>query len=455
MTVGLAAALGAVVVAQTACLAFAGGARRDPRLPLIAVLFLAPIAISLWLPVGEGRVAYAAAAVVSLPALLVADHRHRATLRGTLAPFARHPFAPFAALYAAAAFFGLCWGIARGNDLLLAFGQAWTAALFLIGFCWVAPRLRALATPRFWLWFALAIAALSLPAIVELAVSLIAHPDVFERAIAKTDFYAFVCVLLAVGVVAPRRPALKAALAGFFALVTLVTFTRSYWLGAAVGCAILAGLALRAGPRLPSARTAAVAAAVLVAFLGAVVLSPIGGFARDRVTQTHRGGDDISVDVRSLELSAAVRQIERSPVTGIGSGGEYPSVYQTTGSTIAYGGTNFIHNAYVYFPLKYGVLGFATLVALALGLVQCLVGALRSAPTSGPADRTWVAAVVAVLAASATAPNLIDPIYSMFCGAIVGLAGMAVEPSTAVAPASAPVETDRDRQRPEAVPAWA
>jgi O-antigen ligase len=453
MSPGVAAALVAVVIAQGACLIVAGCARRDVRLPLVAVLFLTPLAISLWLPVDQGRVAYAAAAVVSLPALLLADHRRRASLRATLDPLARHPFAPFAALYAAAAFFGLCWGIARGNDLLQAFGQAWTAALFLVGFCWIAPRLRELATPRFWLWFVVGIGALSAPALVDLTVALAQHPDVFNRAIAKTDFYAFVCVLIAVGVAAPRRPAVKSALAGFFAFVTLVTFTRSYWLGAAVGCAVLLGLALRDGPRLPSARTAATGAAVLAVFAGTVLLSPLGGFARDRVAQTQRGGDDISVDVRSLEITAALNQIERTPLSGIGSGGEFPSAYQTTGSTVAYGQTNFVHNAYVYFPLKYGILGFAALVALALGLVQCVVAALRSARATAPTDRTWVAVGVAVLVASVTAPNLIDPLYSMFCGAVIGLAGMVVAPAPALARAPAPA--DPDRQRAEAVPAWA
>ena len=453
MTIEVAAALLAVIVVQGVCLAVAASARRDPRLVLIAVLFLTPIGISLWVPVDQGRVAYAAAAVVSLPALLIADHRYGATLRGTLAPLARHPLAPFAALYAAAAFFGLCFGIVRGNDLAQAFGQAFTAALFLIGFVWLAPRLRALATPRFWLWFALAIAALTMPGVVDLAISLVQEPDVFSRVIAKTDFYAFVCALIAIGVLAPRRPVLGWTLAGFFALVTLVTFTRSYWLGVAVGCALLFVFVLRNRPRLPSARTAGVGAAVLVVVGSAVLVSPIGGFARDRVTQTERGGSDLSVDVRSLEIEAAVRQIERSPLAGVGSGGEYISTHQTGGSTVAYGGTNFVHNAYVYFPLKYGILGFAALIALAIGLVQLAVAAIRAARGGDLAELTWVAAFIAVLAVSATAPNLVDPLYAMFCGAIAGLAGMAAEPVAADAPA--PALAEPDRQRAEAVPAWA
>jgi hypothetical protein len=453
MMLGVVAAVLAVVAIQSVCLVVAGSMRRDPRLPLIAVTFLTPLFIGLWLPVDQGRVAYAAAAVVGLPALLIADHRGGATLRATLAPLARNPFGPFALLYAAAAFVGLLWGVVRGNDLVLAVGQAWTAALFVIGFCWLAPRLRELATPRFWTWFLVGIAVLSLPGVVELAISLAQNPDVFDRVIAKTGFYSFVCLLLAVGLVVPHKPAAGWALAGFFALVALVTFTRSYWLGAAVGCAVLLVLALRARPRLPNARTTGVAAAVLAVVVAAVALSPIGGFAVDRVTQTQHDSADISVDVRGLELSAALRQVERSPFLGVGSGGEFVSAHQTSGDTVAYGPTNFIHNAYVYFPLKFGILGFAALVALAIGLAQCALRALRSARGGAPGELTWVAALVAVLAASATAPNLVDPIPALFCGALAGLAGLAVEPAQAAA--REPAATEPEPRRPEAVPAWA
>jgi FtsH-binding integral membrane protein len=447
---GLAAALFALVVALAACFRVAFG-QRDGRLFLIAVAFLAPLAIALWLPVAEGRLAFAAATVVSLPALLVAERRRGTRLRPPLELFTRNPFAPFAALYVLAALFGLWWAIARGNDLLLAFAQTWTAALFAIGFVWLGPRLRALATPRFWLLFSIATAVLTLPALIDLVASLAADPGTFDRVIAKTDFYAFVCLLLALGLVAPIKPLAGTALAGFFGLVTLATFTRSYWLAATVGVTLLIGLVLRARPRLPSARTATVTAAVTAVFAGIVLASPLGGFAQDRLANTQRGSVDLAVDVRSLELSAAIDQIERSPLTGIGSGGKFAAVYQTSADTIAYGGTNFVHNAYVYFPLKFGVLGFAALVALAFGLAQVVAGLLRSA-LNRPADRTWVAVAFALLAASVTAPNLVDPLYSMFCGAALALAGMASESALARAPVRTPA--DKERPRSEAVPIW-
>jgi hypothetical protein len=447
----VAAALLAVAVIQGACLLAAAALRRDVRLVLIAVTFLTPLLVSLWLPVDQGRVAYAAAAVVGLPALLIADHRAGATVRATLGPVARTPFAPFAVLYAAAASFGLLYGMARGNDVVQVVGQTWTAALFLVGFCWFAPRLRELATPRFWVWFALAVAVLSLPGLADLAISLAQNPDVFDRVLAKTDFYAFVCLLLAVGLVAPRKPALGWALAGFFAVVTLVTFTRSYWLGAAVGCMVLAVAAVHVRPKLPSGRTAALGASVLAILVAAVAVSPIGGFAVDRVTQTHRGSGDTSVDLRGLELNAAVRQVRETPFAGIGSGGEFWSAHATSSSATAYGRVNFVHNAYVYFPLKFGVLGLAAVVALLVGLAQCGWAALRPGSAATLADRTWVAVFGAVLAASVTAPNLVDPLYSLFCGALAGVAGLAV---ARPAPAGAPARVGTPA-RVEGEPAWA
>jgi O-antigen ligase len=362
----------------------------------------------------------------------------------TLAALARHPFAPFALLYAAAASFGLCWGIARGNDLVQGAGQTLTAVLFLVGFCWAAPRLHALATARFWMWFLVAVAALSVPGLLSLASKLAADPDQFVRFLVKTDFYAFVGLLIAIAVAAPRRPAARWWLAGFFALLTLVTFTRSYWLGAAVGLVLLGLMSVRDrhGLRVPRLRSIAI-----VAGLAALVAaSPIGGFARDRVTSPRAGGDT-SADQRGLELSAAIRQIEQTPFAGVGSGGEFTSVHQTSDSTTAYGPINFTHNAYLYFPLKFGLLGFAAVVALLIGLVQCAWTAMRPGGTTALADRAWLAVLAAILAASLTAPNLVDPLYSTFCGAVAGLAGLALAPR--------PESAVGDRSRAESEPAWA
>jgi hypothetical protein len=459
VSAGVPALLTGLLVVGVVCTVAAARASRDVRLPLVATLFLAPVAVSLWIPVAGGRVAFAAAGVVSVPALLVADRRHGETLRGTLAPLARHPFAPFAVLYAAAAAFGVCWGIARGNDPLLCAGQGWTAALFLIGFCWAAPRLGSLATPRFWLLFLAGVAALSLRGLVYYTVALAEHPTNFVRFLPKTDFYAFTGVVIALGVLAPRRPAVKVAAAAAFGLLTVASFTRSYWLGAAVGCVLLALLAARHPPRLsrPRPLTVAAGAAVLALTAAALALSPLGGFAIDRVSMTQRDSVDISVDVRSLELDAALRQIARTPITGVGSGGEFTAVHQTSGSTVAYGPTNFVHSAYVYFPLKYGVLGFAAVIGLVLGLLRCVRRAVSRRRARSIADLTWLAVLAAILAASATAPNLVDPIYSLFCGAIAGLAGLALQDDPVPAPAPEPPSApDVPDQQPSPVAAaWA
>jgi O-antigen ligase len=413
-------------------IAAAGRFVSDLRLPAIATLFLAPLAVSLVVGVSQGRVAYAAAAVAAVPVLWYADRQHGETLRGTLAPLLWHPLAPFAALYGAAAAFGLLWGVARGNDLLACFGQTFTAALFLLGFCWAAPRINALATGRFWLWLMAGLAVLSIPPIVHFATVMADYPGVFVRLLGKTAFYGFVCVILALGVLRRERPWLIAAAIAFFGLLTVGSYTRSYWLGGLVGLILLGGFAVRSHareirrhPQLLAAGVAALAVAV-----AGVAVSPLGRLAAERVAMTKVSATDVSLEVRSYESRAVLRQIRETPFTGVGSGGEFTSLHQTSGSNIAYGETNFTHNAYLYFPLKFGVLGLAALIALAAGVARCLRGCLRRERALPLASQTYVAALMGIMVAAVTAPNLVDPLYSTFCGAIAGLAGMALaEPS--------------------------
>jgi O-antigen ligase len=162
----------------------------------------------------------------------------------------------------------------------------------------------------------------------------------------------------------------------------------------------------------------------LIAAVAAIVASPAGGLVRERIASSHRGSGDLSIDVRAFELTAATRQVRMAPFLGIGSGGQFRSLYQSDPTHVAYGATNFVHSAYVYFPLKFGLLGFATVFALVGGVLAAFVAALKRAAARGLRELVFVCVLAVVLTASATAPNLVDPTYSLFCGLIACLAGL-------------------------------
>lgn len=403
--------------------------RRDLRLASFALMAGVPLAVGLLLP-GADKAIVAGAGVAAAGGLVVGAVRARGaaaasrSLRG-------HPLLPFTLLYATCGVYGLMWALWRGNDIVLVLGQTWTAVLFVLGFVVAGPLAALQATVGRWLAGVLAIAALCLPALAALVTWATAGDGPqLVRFLAPSAFYAPVGALLALAIVAPCRRAAGWALAGFLAFVTLLTFTRSYWLGLLVGLLVLCALlaTTRWGrplprPRLPRRGEAAWAAAGTVVLVALLAFTPIAQFALDRGAQTRRGAGDLSVEVRSLELEGALRQVATAPISGVGSGGQFVALRQLDSERVFFGPTNFIHNAYLYFPLKFGVLGFAALFALAGGLVVLLARAVRTVRREGLRAVAFVPAAIGVLTLSVTAPNLVDPTFSLFAGALLFLAG--------------------------------
>jgi O-antigen ligase/SAM-dependent methyltransferase len=433
----------------------------DVRVLSVFAMILAPAAAGVVLT-APAKPVVVAAVVFPLPALLVALVRHRGA-GVDFGGLAGHPFLAFALLYAACAAYGLAWGLWRGNDVVLAAGQTFTGALFVAGFLLAGPVLAGLATARHWTWFVVAVALLSVPGLLPYAAWL--EPGAtatMVRFLEPTAFFAPICTLLALVVVAPRQRRAGLGLAGFFALVTVLTYTRSYWLGLATGALLLALVALAGRrlpalrlPRRPELRLAAVAAAALAALLA---FTPVAPLALERGAQVRSGSADASVAVREHELRAALRQVRATPISGVGSGGQFTSLHHLDSSRVFLGPTNFVHNAYLYFPLKFGALGFAALFALLGGAVAMLVHTVRRVRAGGLSEGAFPAVAAGVLALSLTAPNLVDPSYSLFGGAMLFLAGLRparpaaaraaeqpsapvtpLRPSPAPAPAMAPV----------------
>jgi hypothetical protein len=348
-----------------------------------------------------------------------------------------HPLAPFALLYGVAAAYGLVWAFARGNDPVLALGQTYTAGLFVVGFALAGPVLAREATRDFWLLLGLGVAALSIPDVTRVLGELTGADSHFARFIDPVAVLAPICMLTTLVLIYPHRRLLGALGLGCFASLTLLTFTRSYWIGLA-GALLFLALAAVVGRRRQTRSERrislrAVVPAVAALALAAVVLlvTPIGGFVSDRVVATGQNDNadigvytDASIVLREEELGAALAHVRAHPVTGLGSGGEFLSLYQATSSSVRFGTTNFVHNAYVYLPLKFGLLGFAALAALGLGAFRVVAFALSAESRQAAGRVLFTAVLLFILLASITAPNLVDPKYSLLAGAIAWLAGV-------------------------------
>jgi O-antigen ligase len=396
------------------------------RLMSIALAWLSPLVIHQY--VSPKKEVVAAAAAAWLPGLLVATLRAYPRERPGPA-LLEHPLAPFAVLYGLAATYGLAWAFARGNDAVLAVGQTFTAGLFCLGFALAGPTLSRHATERFWLVLVTTVGILSLPGLGPALEWIVGTDSEFARFLDPVAVLAPVCTLIVLVLIYPRSPTLGVLGAGYFGFLTLLTFTRSYWLGA-VGALMFLALASIRGLEWTNLRDRLLrpSTAARVAVLGAcvaamMVATPIGGFASARLTLDAAQGEDLSLVVRDNEIAAALAHVRAHPITGLGSGGEYLSLYQTSAATARFGLTNFVHNAYVYFPLKFGLLGFGALAALAIGTLSVAVFALRRRGGYAPGRGLFTAAFIFVLLASITAPNLVDPRYSLLSGAVAWLAG--------------------------------
>jgi len=188
-----------------------------------------------------------------------------------------------------------------------------------------------------------------------------------------------------------------------------VQFGRGVWLSTAAGLLVSAAL-FRGFSGVVRVLLAGAVAVALMLSTAAVFKPRLAEAVVDRATgirsEIETGG---SFNWRRMENQAALDRIERNPVFGVGLGGQYK---QTASSEGHFGieGT-YIHNGYLFFPLKMGVVAafipFAFMLAFALVLRQ---GVQRH---RGDPDNGLMAALAGAFAvpciASYTQPEWADP----------------------------------------------
>ncbi len=363
-----------------------GASARWPMVGLVvAVMFIfeiVPTAYQPTLPFGGGRLQIHDLILLLLgfAVLLRAWVSHTPPLRG-MGPM-RFPL-----YYLAACIFVSLLYVRYFAPNTLALGEA----RVVIGWLIVPIMVLAVATPKAYRWMLGLVVAMgivialyvSIQSLFEVRIMTGARVELLDkdlnndvvRSIAGGGVYLIIFALfLLINRVLERRFgwwwAVPAALLLVFGIA--VQFGRGVWLSAAAGLLVSAALFRGFGGVVRVLLAGAVtvglmlsAAAVFKPRLAEAVVERAIGIG----TELQTGG---SFNWRRMENQAALDRIERSPLFGVGLGGQYK---QTASSEGHFGieGT-YIHNGYLFFPLKMGLVAtfipLAFIIAFALTLRQ-------------------------------------------------------------------------------------
>lgn len=167
-----------------------------------------------------------------------------------------------------------------------------------------------------------------------------------------------------------------------------VQFGRGVWVATAFGLLVSAAL-YRGFAGVLRIALAGVMAVTLALGVAAVVKPRLAEAVAARAlgigTEVQSG---VSFNWRILENQAALPRIERQPFTGVGIGGEYKQMRTSLGFDQE---TTYIHNGYLYFPLKMGI--FAAFIPFAFITAFILTIRQASANAARPQDKGFSAAL--------------------------------------------------------------
>jgi len=333
----------------------------------------------------------------------------------------------------------ILWTIARGQSVLKALGSMIWPLLYLtvcltVSFVYVryfSPNEAALSEGRSqFLWLILplialgidsrvrfkyfVIGAMTLGAIVALYSSLeslfnvkilsqksAAPLDVFGNSDIVRSFSgggAYIMIFamfLSINLLVERRMKI---LLGFplLALLSLglaVQFGRGLWVAAAGGLLLSAAIHRGWGGVLRIVAVSSVAVGLLLGGM-AIVKPRVAQALIERVTgigeEVESGG---SFGFRKMENRYALAAIEKSPIFGVGIGG----IYKPTATAAAFGFSNeatYIHNAWLWYPLKFGLWASLIPVVFILCFYREVYKGLRS-HHAGQDRGAWFIAAVA------------------------------------------------------------
>lgn len=242
-----------------------------------------------------------------------------------------------------------------------------------------------------------------------------------------------ICICLLITAPKMKRRSLLGVLALGVPAFGVVFFSFARHSLLAVGVALIVALAVT--PRR-SRLLISIPTLVLVGILVIVPLAATGTFSSETATRqidafTERViqglsrsafQKDLGIELRRLETKYALETFRRNPVMGLGLGTNYrptlPEVFDVFPDGI---GETYIHNAYLWYLAKTGLVGTAAFGAAVLGpLAAAFRKARRSGLPDAGVDIALGSAVLGFLAANAVAPYLWDFPGALMVGGIVG-----------------------------------
>ncbi len=264
-----------------------------------------------------------------------------------------------------------------------------------------------------------------------IAATRVMNSDGFKRVLVQGgEIFPVISALLLlpwIAVVRSRRARIGSWLALSILLLTiLISFTRSYWLGFLAGsAAVLFAMPARAGRIFLGG---IVVATVLVLSLAALVettgreISSTGfcGQVIHRIAGIDPDDPDPSVRGRLAEIEGIKERIASSPWTGTGLGGTYSFYSALTNGVKEW---EYTHNSYASVALKLGIFGLAAiLLACGWGLAAAYgwLAAARPSPPEAALASGALAALLAILVISFTAPWLTHYVGSAWAGLLMG-----------------------------------
>lgn len=207
-----------------------------------------------------------------------------------------------------------------------------------------------------------------------------------------------------------RVRALFAGLVGLFAFAILITMMRTAYVALACSLMILALLSLPKSVRWLTVFGGGAAVALVLALFG-VTFYELSSGALPTL--------EISLRARVAEMQGAWEAFTQSPLTGLGMGSSFEAMgWASKVSSLAYGRAEYqtVHNVWMYFLLKGGLIGLLIAVAGLGGILMRAYRAIERMDTVK--DRLLMkglfAATAGQLAASLAMPRLTYPIGHVF-----------------------------------------
>jgi hypothetical protein len=358
---------------------------------LIATVLLLPADLSLHfrIPLGGGGVFI----IDVLLALLLASWFVNALAEGSFR-FARSPATlPLALFLCWVAFAGLL-GLEHGNDLKYVLQDIRGLAYYVL-LLWVLSQVRSRREILLWLkvlagcllvgfaigvYYSVSGRGLALT-YVESGVSRFPAPaEVFQVSTALAATYL---------VIWPRgqhRPLLLWVVLVVSLLAVMLSYVRGFWIGLAVGFVYLL-FVLRTPQRFRLVVGTVLLLALVIGGMAAVRPTLVDSLVT-RASSATLYGNDPSIQYRLIEDKAVEAQVRQSPILGKGLGAFYLFDFSRYG--VAPFEKNYIHNNYLWFAQRVGLVG----LALFLWLIAAFLFGGRGAGSIFSAQDPWLGGLV-------------------------------------------------------------